>query len=165
MICETKRCIIREMSEDDMEAIYEIYRGENVRKYMDSLQEDRKKELELIRSYIKNQYGFWGYGIWMIERKEDRRVIGRVGFHLRQGYEEPELGFVIGEEYQRLGYAYECCKAVLETGRKEYEFDRVQALVKEENKASISLCKKLGFTRIEKIKNEETYLRFCMEVR
>ena len=29
----------------------------------------------------------------------------------------------------------------------------------------VLFSKKLGFTRIEKIKNKETYLRFCMEVR
>ena len=160
-IVESKRCIIREMTEDDLDAVYEVYRGESITKYMEGLYENRDEELEYTRSYIQNAYTFWGYGIWVIERKADSKIIGRVGFNLREGYEEPELGFVIMEEEQRKGYAYECCEAVLRVGKEEYEFERMQALVKEGNKPSVHLCEKLGFQMQEKVWVEgEEYLRF-----
>ena len=165
MIRETKRCIIREMTEDDLEGIYYIYSGKGVSAYIEALYEDPKEEREFIRSYIKNAYEFYGYGTWVIWHKESKKLIGRVGFNLREGYEEPELGFVIAEEYQGQGYAAECCRAVMEVGKKEYEFNRIQTLIKEGNISSISLCKRLGFQYDKRvIWDKEEYLRFVMEL-
>lgn len=165
-IAETKRCIIREMTEEDLDAVYEVYAAPSITRYMEGLYENRAEELEYTRSYIQNAYAFWGYGTWVIERKEDKKLIGRVGFNLRDGYEEPELGFVIMESEQRKGYAFECCDAVLKLGKEEYEFDKVQALVKEENEASLHLCEKLGFQYAGRVLEEkEEYLRFLYEYR
>lgn len=160
-ITKTSRCIIREMTEEDLDAVYEVYAAPSITRYMEGLYENREEELEYTRSYIQNAYRFWGYGTWVIERKTDHKIIGRVGFNLRDGYEEAELGFVIMENEQKKGYAYECCKAVLEIGREEYEFETIQALVKEGNKASVNLCKKLGFRLDGRVREgEEEYLRF-----
>lgn len=163
-IAETKRCIIREMTEEDLDAVYEIYAAPSITRYMEGLYENREEELEYTRSYIQSAYTFWGFGTWIIERKSDRKIIGRVGFNLRDGYEEPELGFVIMENEQRKGYAYECCEEVLRLGKGEYEFEKVQALVKEGNEASVILCRKLGFEYQGKVLAEkEEYLRFLLE--
>lgn len=165
LITETKRCIIREMTENDLDALYEIYAGETVTKYMEGLYENREEELLFMRSYIQNAYVFWGYGTWVIERKEDKKLIGRVGFNMRDGYEEPELGFVIMENEQGKGYAWECCQAVLKVGKEEYEFEKIQVLIKEGNTASINLCQKLGFTWKEKvIEEKEEYCRFLLDM-
>lgn len=164
-ITETKRCIIREMMEEDLDEVYQIYAADSITKYMEGLYEDREKELEYTRSYIQNMYTFWGYGIWIIERKSDHKIIGRVGFDTRDGYAEPELGFVIMESEQQKGYAYECCRAVLKTGKEEYEFETVQALVQKGNKASLNLCYKLGFELKEKIMTEgKEYFRFLLKL-
>ena len=161
VIAKTDRCVIREMQEEDLDGVYEVYAGKNITKYMEGLYEDHKEELEYTRSYIQNAYAFWGYGTWIIERKSDRKIIGRVGFNLRDGYEEVELGFVIMEEEQQKGYAYECCCAVLDVGKTEHEFEKVQALVKGGNIASINLCRKLGFSYVETVwETGEEYLRF-----
>ena len=146
-IAETKRCVIREMTEEDLDAIYEVYKGESITNYMEGLYEDREKEKEYTKSYIENAYRFYGYGTWIIVKKEDEKIIGRVGFNMRDGYEDVELGFVIMEEEQRNGYAFECCKKVIEVGKEEYEFERIQAFVQEGNHASKGLCEKLGFHR------------------
>ncbi len=165
-IAETDRCIIREMTEADLDAVYEVYAGRSITRYMEGLYEDREEELEYTRSYIQNAYTFWGYGTWIIERKSDRKIIGRVGFNLRDGYEDAELGYVVMEEEQQKVYAYECCLAVLQIGNKEYEFEKVQALIKEKNKASINLCYKLGFKFQEKVLEKgEEYLRFLFSYR
>ena len=160
-IAETKRCIIREMTEDDLDAIYQVYGGESITKYMEDLYEDREKEREYTKSYIENAYRFYGYGTWLIQKKENGKIIGRVGFNMRDGFEDVELGFVIMEEEQRKGYAFECCQRVIEIGKEEYEFEKIQALVQEGNVASIQLCKKLGFHTNEKVMIEgKEYLKF-----
>ena len=128
---------------------------------MEGLYEDREEEQAFLRSYIEQAYKFYGYGTWVIEEKEKNVLIGRVGFNLREGYEEPELGFVIAEEYQRQGYAYECCKEVIKYAKEELGFTTIQTLVREENENSKALCRKLGFVKKEIVVWEkEEYLRF-----
>ena len=160
-IAETKRCIIREMTEEDLESVYQVYKGKTITRYMEGLYEDYQKELEYTRSYIQNAYTFWGYGTWVIERKEDQLIIGRIGLNMRDGFEDVELGFVIMESEQRKGYALECCHAVLTVAKEELGFDKVQALIREGNEASIGLCQKLKFIYAEKVIDENIeYLKF-----
>ena len=51
---------------------------------------------------------------------------------MREGFDEPELGFIIAREAQRKGYCMEACGAILEYGFRELGFERVQALAAEE---------------------------------
>jgi len=160
-IGETKRCRIREMIPEDMEALYEIYEGEAMTRFTEGPYEDREREKEYLQSYAQNAYVFWGFGTWLIEDRENGLVIGQAGYNLREGYEDPELGFAIRQECQGKGYAYEVCKAVLEIGKREYGFIRVQALVKQENEASVKLLEKLGFNCIGPVTDrEEPYLLY-----
>ena len=65
----------------------------------------------------------------------------------REGYENPELGFVIGVPWQGCGYATEVCEALLQYGKRELGFERVQMLVMPENTVSLHLAEKLRFHR------------------
>lgn len=150
-ITETKRCLIRETIPEDADSFYEIYKEPSITEYMEDLYADREEEIAYIRDYIKNVYGFYGYGMWTVIEKESGEIIGRAGISLRDGSDIPELGFVIGVPWQRQGYAYEVCQAVLAYGRKELEFQQFQALVMKGNEKSKKLCEKLGFVFWEEV--------------
>ena len=143
-ILETRRCILREMTEDDLDALYEVYRDPEVSRYTENLYEDREKERAYIRDYIEQVYHFCGLGIWLIVLKESKTVIGRAGLAWRDGYDTPEIGFVIAKDYQRQGYAFEVCDAILHYC-KELDLRMIRVLYQKENIASDQLCKKLGF--------------------
>lgn len=160
-ILETKRCVIRETTVEDVETLYRIYAEPSITYYMENLFLEPEEEREYTRNYIEKVYGFYGYGMWSIVNKENGEVIGRAGLSWREGFEIPELGFLTAVPYQRKGYAYEVCRAVLEYGREELEFESIQALIKRENKASIGLCEKLGFTYRDRVENDgEWYDRY-----
>ena len=72
-------------------------------------------------------------------------MIGRAGISWREEFDVPELGFVIGVPWQRQGYAYEVCSAILDYAWKDIGFKQMQALVMEHNEKSAALCRKLGF--------------------
>lgn len=144
-ITETKRCTIREMGAADLEELYELYAEPEVTRFTEALFQDKEQEKEYIKDYIENIYKYYGFGTWLIHRKEDGKLIGRAGFNYRAGFDEVELGFVIGYPYWRNGYAYEVCRHLLQVGRTVFEFEKVQALVDKENEASIHLLKKLDF--------------------
>lgn len=162
-IMETDRCMIREMTVEDVEDFYRIYSEPSITYYMDDLYEDPENEREYTREYIRKIYGFYGYGLWSIINKEDGNVMGRAGLSWREGFDIPEIGFVIAVPYQRRGYAYEVCSAIVRYGMEELEFDKIQALVKKGNEASINLCMKLGFVRMDEVEDKGTrYERYVL---
>lgn len=144
-ILQTGRCVIRETTLEDVEAFYRIYEEDSITEYMENLFEDLEEEIAYTKDYIERVYGFYGYGMWTVLEKENGQVIGRAGVSWREGFDLPELGFVIGVPWQRQGYAYEVCSAILDYAKEELGMDRVQALVMEGNQRSEMLCQKLGF--------------------
>lgn len=148
-IAETSRLKIREITLSDVPRLYELYSGEGITEYMEPLFEDVAEEIEYTKNYIENVYKFYGYGMWVIELKESGEVIGRVGLEYKEGYEGLELGFMLGAQYQHKGYAYEACMAVIDYGLNELGASCIYALVNAENKASVKLCGRLGFTETD----------------
>lgn len=155
-ILTTPRCIIRETTVEDADSFYSIYSEPSITYYMDGLYEDRADEAAYIQDYIKNVYGFYGYGMWTVLEKTEGEVIGRAGISWREGFDIPELGFVIAVPYQHRGYAYEVCHAILEYSKNELGFTCIQALVMNENKISQALCEKLGFKYVKNITVDNT---------
>lgn len=148
-ICETERCRIRETVESDWDSFHEIYQEETVSRYMEKLPDDREKGIARIKDYRRYIYGFYGYGVWTVMDKRSGRTIGRAGLSEREECHLPDLGFVIGKPWQRQGYAYEVCRAVLEYAGDELGMKEVQAFVQPLNTASAMLCRKLGFRWVD----------------
>lgn len=157
-ILETERLKVRESTVSDVADFYRIYREPSITYYMEDLFRDPEEEKAYMESYIRQVYGFYGFGMWTVLSKETEEVIGRAGLNVREGYELPELGFVIDVRYQRQGYGYEVCSAVLSYAKEELLFDKVQALVIKENTASCRLLDRLGF-QYEKdvVENKQRY--------
>ena len=169
-ILETNRCIIREITVDDVPRIAEIYQAPSVKKYMEPLYEPIEKEVAYVEDYIKNIYGFYEYGTWIIVEKSSGRIIGRAGLENYGSTTEEEteadieacmaeddkveMGYLIDDAYQRHGYAYEVCSAILQYAKKELGITTVWTRTSEDNKASIELCRKLGFSYVRKCEND-----------
>lgn len=162
-ILDTDRCRVRETTVEDVEAFYEIYREPSVTAYMEALYDDREAEKQYIRDYIEKVYDFYGFGMWTVALRETSEVIGRAGISMREGYEDPELGFVIGVPWQGRGLAEEVCRAILRYAGEELRFERVQALAHAENAPSLRLLRRLGFVPCGEVQiggcRYERYLR------
>lgn len=144
-ILETDRLKVRESTVEDVDEFYRIYEHPSITLYMENLYPKREEEQAYMRAYIDQIYGFYGYGLWTVLLKDTGEVIGRAGLSVREGYDTPELGFVIDVLHQRQGYGYEVAAAILRYAREQLEFHKVQAMVKEGNLVSQRLLAKLGF--------------------
>lgn len=154
-VLETKRCLVRETKLEDVDYFYEIYKDPEMTRYMEGLFENPEDEKRYTRDYIDKVYAFLGFGTWTIIEKESGDIIGRAGFSIRNGFENVELGFLIGVKYQNKGYAQEVCSAIMDYGKEILQFDKVQAMVKKENLVSIHILKKLGFKSVKEVDIEE----------
>lgn len=157
-IAETDRLIIREMTLDDVDDLWKLYEDPEITRYMDGLSGDRGKETELMAAYIKMMYGFFEYGLWAVVEKSTGRLAGRAGLSNRETEDgmEVELGYMVGLPFQKQGYAYEACTAVLDYAKNILCLDRIACYIREGNIPSIRLAKKLGFRLRGKTENGDT---------
>ena len=149
-ILVTERCVVRELSLDDMDDLFELYEDGEIDKYTDPLY-SYEEEKEFQRAYIENMYRYFGYGLWLVFLKETGELIGRAGLEHREYHEEIELelGYIIGTKYQGQGLATEICEAILEYAKENTGFERINTLIEEGNTASEHLSQKLGFSHAE----------------
>lgn len=150
-ILETERCLIRETVPEDVEDFFRIYSDPAITEFMEGLYPDKEQEKEYIREYIRKVYTFYEFGVWTVVEKSSGAVIGRAGFSYREGYDEPELGFIIGVPWQRRGYGEEVCRGILEYGVEYLGFREINALAETGNEASLKLCDKLGFQAVKEL--------------
>lgn len=146
-VIETERCYLREITLEDLDALYQLYEPEEMTRYMEGLYEDRKKEEEYTKAYIEKMYPFYGYGLWLVVEKASGAIIGRAGLGNLEvdGEVQLELGYLIALEKQRQGFGYEVCRGILDYAREATDFKTIHCLIQENNKASIGLAEKLGF--------------------
>ena len=144
----TDRCILREITLDDMDDLFELYSGEGITDYLEDLYE-RPEEEAYTRSYIENMYRFYGYGMWLVTDKQTGKLIGRAGFsHQDLGDEIVlEMGYLIGKPYQNQGYATEVCRKLIAFAQENLDFSCINCFVDPDNAISIHLLENLGFRK------------------
>ncbi|MCR4610760.1 MAG: GNAT family N-acetyltransferase [Lachnospiraceae bacterium] len=151
IILETKRCIIREHTVDDYDAIRDIYDDEDMTEYIEPLFEPEEEKVYL-NNYIEYIYKLFGYGLWLIVDKASNEVIGRAGVETREickDKSQVELSYQVKKEYQGKGIATEVCRQIIDYTFNILKKDSIIARVDKGNLASVRLMDKLGFSLLE----------------
>jgi len=141
-IAETKRCFIREMTAEDMDALYEILTDEETAKYLPVKAGSKEEELEKLVSYVSCVYSFFGYGYWGVFDKETGELIGRAGF--KEGAYPLEAGYVIKRSCWGKGLATEVLIALVKYAEEELGCTDICANIDERNAASLRVAEKCG---------------------
>lgn len=158
-ILTTDRCVLREITVEDVDRLYEIYADPSITAYMEGLYENPEEERQFTRDYMKYMYGFYGFGLWIVVEKNTGRMIGRAGITNREGYENLELGYLIETSYQHQGYAEEVCRAIISYAQEHLGCEKLNAFIQKENAASIALARKLGFVWKEEVIIEQKFMQ------
>ncbi|MDO4188901.1 MAG: GNAT family N-acetyltransferase [Lachnospiraceae bacterium] len=154
-ILETDRCIIREITVEDADRLYEIYSDKDVTRYIENLYENREDEINHIIKYITHQYRFYEYGMWIVVSKETGSVIGRAGIFDRDNQDTTELGFMFEKASWGKGIAKEVLMAIIGYAKEEHGIERLYAHVVSENVNSKKLLEKLGFKYVSEVKVDD----------
>lgn len=164
-ILRTKNVIVREITVSDVDRLYEIYSDADVTRYIENLYENREEEIQFTKDYILNQYRFYEYGMWIVERADTNEVIGRAGIFDRADQEYKEIGFVFAKEYWGRGYAKETLKAIINYANEELEVDTLIAHVMRDNLRSKRLLESLGFVYDrDTVVEENMFERFLLHI-
>ena len=152
-ILETDRLIIRETTTEDIDDFYRIYEKDpSIKDKISLIFDSPEEEKAYQREYIKTIYEFYNFGLWTMVKKDDSKVIGRIGFTLLPESDSPDLGFLIDPDYRRLGLTFEACEAVLDYAKNELGFSSVQARINPSNIPSVKLFEKLNFHKLRKLR-------------
>ncbi len=149
-VFDTDRLILREMLAEDVGddnilwVIKEALSGD--KKTESSIDIKNMSSDELIKyiiDYRENSYKFQGFGLWLMETKDSKRIIGVAGVDRKESG-DLELGYYVCENYRRRGYAYEACTKILKMMREEFEIEDIIVTIARGNKESLRLARKLG---------------------
>lgn len=152
-VLDTDRLILRKMSQVDFKAECRLLTNPKTMACWPrpfTKDDVRTWILRSMESYSRN-----GFGRYIVERKEDGKIIGDVGFLLTDvdGLKEVDLGYIIDSLYWGNGYATEAARACLEYGVNELKLQRIVVNMAKENEASERVAKKLGFVKIGEFNN------------
>ena len=158
MIIETERLRIREYTEKDFEALYEILSDAETMKYYPKPYDENG-----VRRWINwclDSYKKHGFGLWALELKDTGEFIGDCGISMQNidGETLPEIGYHINKNYWRRGYAKEACAAVKKWLFENTDFDCAYSYMNQENIASWSTAVSNGMTRIKAYSDGEEAL-------
>lgn len=104
----------------------------------------------------------WGPRLIVRSEAEDARtLVGEAGFHGRPDADgDVEFGYMVLSEYRRRGVAEQAASALLAWAAEQPDAQRVWALVDPDNKPSLRLLHKLGFTATARVHHDERGVQF-----
>ena len=146
MILETKRLILREMTQDDLPALQGILQdGETMYAYNGAFDE---AETQAWLDRQLSRYAQYGFGLWAVVLKESGGMIGQCGLTMQpwRGDEVLEVGYLFNRAFWHHGYATEAARGCM-----EYAFDRLGArevcsIIRETNLPSRRVAERNGMT-------------------
>lgn len=142
---ETRRLLLREMTEADAENLFALNQNPNVTRYIlgEPPLTTREQALAILRERVFPQYAH-GLGRWACIEKSSGDFIGWCGVKHVPEEGEYDLGYRFFEQHWGKGYATEAASAVCEFARRQLHGKRVVGKAMLDNRASRRVLEKIG---------------------
>jgi len=144
-ILETERLRLRPFTLADTKFIIELV---NTPGWLEFIGDSNIKTDEQAQEYLLNgplkSYELNGYGLSMVEMKNDRTAIGMCGIIKRELLENPDIGFALLPAYFGKGYAFEIASAMMNFAKNNLKLSPIYAITLPNNISSIKLLEKIG---------------------
>lgn len=140
----TQRLILRPFTAADFEPLAALYQSPRSR-YIDG-----PRPAEQVWRDFAADCGVWhllGFGSLSIEEKSTGALVGQTGLNAPLEYPERELGWIIWEEFEGRGYAFEAASALRSYAFNQLGWITIVSYIDPENTRSIRLAERLGAER------------------
>jgi ribosomal-protein-alanine N-acetyltransferase len=162
----TERLLIRKPRSEDAAALLEAFADPEAMRYIgDGSTSDLAGAEQAVERWLE-RWNAWAVGMFVLERPEDSRVLGRAGF-LRWdpetweiGGSETELGWGLAREHWGQGYATEAALALRDWAFERRGLSRLISLIQHGNMPSVRVAEKIGETleRDVEVRGKATWL-------
>jgi RimJ/RimL family protein N-acetyltransferase len=153
---ETERLLLRLPEALDAEGYLAVFGDPQVLRFLGTGTATRDDAVAAIER-MRRHWDSHGIGLFSVVRKEDERLLGRVGFLLwdperwvhamreeLEGDLETEIGWTLGSEHWNRGYASEAAIACRDWALGDLGLTRLVSVIAPGNAASIRVAEKLG---------------------
>lgn len=143
---ETERLIIKDTISSDADLFLALL---NTPKWIQNIGDRKVKTIHDAENYINIKivpvFEKYGYANCTIYLKNSLQKIGIVGIYHRDETIDVDLGYALLPEFEKKGFAFEACQAMIIFARSETSLKELKAFINPDNIESIRLIKKLGF--------------------
>ncbi|MBQ4255345.1 MAG: GNAT family N-acetyltransferase [Bacilli bacterium] len=145
-ILETDRLILREMTDDDFDALKKVISDPETMKFYPKPYDDEGVN-RWIR-WCKASYEKRGFGLWAVIFKETNEMIGDCGISMQviDDEEKPEIGYHLRKDFHRLGIGKEMAQAVRDFFFTHFAFDEVYSYMNIDNLPSYKTAEANGMS-------------------
>lgn len=156
-VLETERLILREVTEQDAEAIFRFRSDPVVQQYNDDPYTTLEQAYDLI-AWMRDGFKAGNVLEWGLALKSSpQTVIGLCGFgYWDQAHRRAVLGYDLARDSWGTGLMPEAARRIIRFGFEEMDLNRIHADSSAENTAGIRVLEKLGFER-EGVLHEHYY--------
>ena len=144
----TPRLVIRLISDDDVDAMFEVFSDAEVMRYWSTPPlANRAGAVELVNE-IHESFARQVMLKWGVARRPDNYLIGTTTlYNLDFDNRRAEVGYALGRTHWGQGYMHEALQALLAFAFETLDLRRLEADVDPRNRASIQTLERLGFQR------------------
>lgn len=145
-ILETKRLYLREMTDDDFEALKKVISDPINMKYYDKPYDDSGVQRWI--DWCKDSYQKYNFGLWAVVLKATDEMIGDCGISMQFIDDEwkPEIGYHLRRDYHQQGIGKEMTQAVRDYFFNHYDYDEVYSYMDKDNLPSYKTAEANGMT-------------------
>ena len=143
---ETERLILREWRQEDIAPAIAFMADADVTRYTVGAPQSPIDAWRGLTAIVGHWY-VRGYGFWAVERKEDHKLVGRVGVWNPEGWPGMEVGWTLGRQFWGKGYATEAARASMDYAFTTQPIDKLLSVIHVDNTPSQKVAERLGETR------------------
>ena len=143
-LIETARLRLRMFRPEDLDDLANMFSDPDVMRYVADGKPAGRDVAEKALNSVIAHWRRHGFGRWAAEEKETSRFVGFGG--LRSLFGMPEVVYHFATSHWGKGLATELARASLRYGFEEHQFERIVAIAKPENTASIHVMDKIGMS-------------------
>ena len=145
---DTERLRLRGFRNDDAEELGRLYVDPEIMRHLPGYPSNFDGCLARARGDIATYNAHWerhGYGIWAVEDRAERRLVGRCGLRWLDEFSAVELLYMFDKTHWRRGFATEAAARAIAFGQGERRLGKLIGLTLPENTASRRVLEKSGF--------------------
>jgi len=157
-IIETERLVLRQITNDDVNEIFELRSNPETMKYIPrplaKTTEDALEHIATIEDKIILNEGI----NWGITLKGNERLLGMIGFYRMQPENfRSEIGYMLLPEFHGKGIITEAVKRLITYGFNDLKLHSIEAVIDPENFASEKVLQKCNFIKEAHLKESQFY--------
>ena len=149
-ILETDRLRLREFNLGDTEFIIKLLNSPG---WLQFIGNRNVETVQQAKNYLENgpmkSYSENGYGLSLVEKKDEKKAIGMCGIIKRENLDDPDIGFAFLPDFAGNGFAYEIADATMVYAKDELNISKIAAITVADNVKSIRLLEKIGLRFIK----------------